>query len=177
MLRGVIIAFALCICAAGLQAKRASSTLRRPYRLARLSSAWRSHAQSKQAKSELHTRALERHTHRHSGRRLVVTRTHYPNFDARRRTLAYMNSIEIGLRKIPGYKRLRRSMRRMRRVAVIDYVFRRHYDGRAEIVMMRFLLHRGVSYTLTLATPAKQWGRWRRANRRLMRSFRPRRRR
>ncbi len=84
--------------------------------------------------------------------------------------------MEASLRNQPGYRRLSRKQRKLRRIPTVDYVFRRRVAGKAEVVMMRFLLYRRWSYTLTLTTPARRWRRLQRANKRMVNSFMRRRR-
>jgi len=143
----------------------------------KLGSGWRRLAVAKKAAPGLHTRAFEAHRHTASGRRLAVTRTGFPNYDARRRLGAYMKLIETGLRSQPGYKRLRRSKRKLGRIPIVEFVFRRRRAGASEVVVLKLMLYRSWSYALTLVTPARNWKRWRRRNRKLIKTFRPRRRR
>lgn len=124
-------------------------------------------------KQEIATEATRMYKHPGSGRVLVVTKTSFPNHGARDRIKAYVDAMESGLRKQPGYKRLHRAQQRVGRVPVVDLVFRRKRGTATEVVMMRFLLFRSSSYAVTLTTPAPRWRRWKRSNQRLVNSFRP----
>lgn len=170
-MHATLVAIACVLCAAAAD----GATSKPPYRL-KLGGGWTAlPAPAAKPARKLPTTIVEAHRHQRSGRELVITRTRFPNVGARHKLAAYANNLEVGLRRQPGYKRLRKRVQRLRhRIGRVDFTFRRTGPAGPQVVMMRFLLYRSSSYTLTLITPAKHWHHWRRRNRYLLRTFRPR---
>ena len=107
---------------------------------------------------------------------LAINRVGYPNLEAwRKRTMpAYKEEIEEGIRAtVRGYRPLHSRVHKLGNVPALDLSFRHHTDGRAEVVLVRFLFFRSYSLSLILSTPARTHRTHLRRHRGVLESFQP----
>jgi hypothetical protein len=112
-----------------------------------------------------------------SGAILAITKVAFPNIDARRTKTkkAFFARVEKGVEDAAkDYERLHRKQSKSGRVPLFDLTYRHERaDGTSEVVYLRFIFHRTYSVSLAIAIPDEAYKANKKANAKLVKTFKP----